>query len=172
VRNILYSLAGQPIPPYAAPGADRLQEHLEKKLGVAPPRPKDPPITTLVYEHRDPAFAVYLLQQLHARADTDVRAASLARARQYADHLALKLATTEIAEHRRPLSEALLEQERAIMMATAAGPFAAVPTEAPSASRRPTSPQMIPVMALGLALGFVAALFGIVASHLWRRRAS
>jgi hypothetical protein len=170
VRNLVYGLAGQAPPPWKAPEADRLHEYLQKKVALVAPRPKDPPISSLVYEHKDPAFAVYLLQKLHAQSDADVRAASLARARQYADHLALKLASTDIAEHRRTLSEALLEQERAIMMATAAGPFAAVPTEAPAASRRPTSPQIIPVLALGLALGFVAGLFGLVARHLWKRR--
>lgn len=169
LRNLLYGLAGQPLPKWAPPGAERLQDYLEKTVVITPPGPKDPPITTLSVRARDGAFAVYLLERLHAQADADVRAAQLDRARQYAAHLAEKLATTQIAEHRINLSEALLEQERAIMMATGSGDFAAVPLERPTTGSRPVSPQVVPALALGIAAGLFLGILGVAVAHVRRQ---
>jgi hypothetical protein len=171
LRNLFYGLAGQPLQPWNPPGASQLQEYLAKEVAILPPAPRDPPITVLSLRHRDAEFARHLLSRMHDIADADVRRQSLARANEYADHLALKLATTDIAEHRRTLSEALLEQQRAIMMATASGAFAAIPTEAATASRRPVAPQLATVLALGLILGAVAGLVALTAAYLLRPRA-
>jgi uncharacterized protein involved in exopolysaccharide biosynthesis len=169
VRNLLYGLAGQPLPEWTPPGAERLQTYLEKTVAITPPGPKDPPITTLSVRAKDGAFAVYLLERLHAQADADVRAAQLERARQYAAHLAEKLAATQIAEHRISLSEALLEQERAIMMATGSGDFAAIPLERPTTNSRPVSPKVIPALALGIAGGLFFGLLGVAVAHVRRQ---
>ncbi len=166
IRNLLYAVAGQPVPAWTPPGAEELQKYLLKTIGVAPPGPKDPPISSLIVQTPDPAFGVYLLETVHRQADADVRAASLQRAQQYADHLSRKLATTEVAEHRRTLSEALLEQERAVMMATSAGPFAALPLEPASGPTRPTSPKPVMAIVLGLFLGALIGVFAVVAAHL------
>ncbi len=169
VRTLLYGLAGQSLPEWTPPGAERLQTYLEKTVAITPPGPKDPPITTLSVRARDGAFAVYLLERLHAQADADVRAAQLERARQYAAHLAEKLAATQIAEHRVSLSEALLEQERAIMMATGSGDFAAIPLERPTTNSRPVSPQVLPALALGVAGGLFFGLLGVAVAHVRRQ---
>lgn len=165
VRNLLYGLAGQPMPPWTPPGAERLQEYLSKTLVITPPGPKDPPITTLSIRARDGGFAIYLLERMHAQADADVRAAQLERARQYAAHLSEKLASAQIAEHRSRLSEALLEQERAIMMAMGSGDFAAIPLERPTTNRRPVSPKVVPALALGLVGGLFFGIFGVAVAY-------
>lgn len=170
LRNLLYSVSGQPIPVWSQPGAGQLQDYLGKKVSMIPPRPKDPPITTLAYRNRDPDFAIYLLEKMHEQADADVRAHSLDRAQLYAAHLADKLAKTDIAEHRINLSEALLEQERAIMMATSAGSFASVQTETATAGARPVSPVIIPSIAIGLLLGTAAGIVAATGSFLLRGR--
>lgn len=167
VGAALRMLAGQPARVWRPPDAARLQDYLQKKLGIVPPKPKDPPITTLVYEHRDPAFAVYLLTEMHTIADADVRRSSLFRARQYALHLAQKLAETPITEHRQSLSEALLEQQRAIMMATSSASFAAIPTEPATASLEPVSPKVVQTLIVGLAIGTLIGLLGLFALFLW-----
>lgn len=170
IRNLLYSLAGQDSPAWLPPGPERLQTYLEKTVVISPPGPKDPPITTLVVETPDPEFGVHLLNALHRQADDDVRASSLKRAEQYAAHLTQKLATTEVAEHRRTLSEALLEQERAVMMATSTGPYAALPLEPASGPSRPTSPKPVPALMLGIIVGGVVGLLAVTAVHLLSNR--
>ncbi len=170
VRNLLYGLAGQDVPEWTAPGAERLQIYLARTVVVSPPGPKDPPITTLIVETPDPDFGTHLLDALHRQADADVRASSLERARQYSAHLAQKLATTEIAEHRRTLSEALLEQERAVMMATSQGPYAALPLEPASGPSKPTSPKPVPALAIGLIAGAILGLLAVAAAHLLANR--
>lgn len=166
VSASLRLLAGQPARNWQPPNAARLQDYLQKKIGIVPPKPKDPPITTLVYEHRDPAFAIYLLTKMDRIADTDVRRSSLERARQYAIHLAQKLNETPVVEHRISLSEALLEQQRAIMMATSSASFAAIPTEPATASLEPVSPKIGLVLIVGLALGTLLGLIGLFAMFL------
>ncbi len=170
LRNLVYGLAGQPAQAWEPPGPARLQEYLAKAVRVTPPAPKDPPITTLSVRHPDPEFARRLLEMMHAQADRDVRGQSLKRAQEYSAHLAEKLATTDIAEHRRTLSEALLEQQRAIMMATATGPFAAVPMEGAVATRRPVAPQVVATLGLGLILGGVAGLLALTIGYFARPR--
>lgn len=166
IRNIVYSLAGQQVPAWIPPGPERLQTYLEKTVAISPPGPKDPPITTLIVNTPDPAFGIHLLNALHRQADDDVRASSLKRAQQYAAHLSQKLATTEVAEHRRTLSEALLEQERAVMMATSTGPYAALPLEPASGPSKPTSPKPVPALLIGLIAGAVLGLLAITVAHL------
>ncbi len=170
IRNLLYGLAGQDVPDWTPPGAERLQIYLAKTVVVSPPGPKDPPITTLIVDTPDPDFGMHLLGALHRQADADVRASSLERARQYAAHLGQKLATTEVAEHRRTLSEALLEQERAVMMATSEGPYAALPLEPASGPSKPTSPKPVPALAIGLIAGAILGVFSVTAAHLLSNR--
>jgi LPS O-antigen subunit length determinant protein (WzzB/FepE family) len=169
VRNLLYRFAGQPLPEWTPPGAEQLQLYFEKTLVITPPGPKDPPITTLSVRAKDGAFAVYLLERMHAQADADVRAAQLERARQYAAHLSKKLATAQIAEHRISLSEALLEQERAIMMATGSSDFAAIPLERPTSSSRPVSPKVVPALALGVVGGIFFGILSVAAAYVRRQ---
>jgi len=158
LRNLLYAVTGQPTPVWHAPAGAELQDYLVRELSIVPPRPKDPPITTLVYKNNNPGFAIYLLERLNAQADADIRATSLIRASQYAAHIAQKLATTDNAEHRRALSEALLEQERSIMMANSSAPFAALPTEPATAGNTPVTPKILPTLIIGLLLGLVVGI--------------
>lgn len=170
IRNLLYSLAGQDVPAWQPPGPERLQTYLEKTVTISPPGPKDPPITTLIVNTSDPEFGVHLLNAIHRQADNDVRASSLERAQQYVAHLSQKLATTEVAEHRRTLSEALLEQERAVMMATSTGPYAALPLEPATGPSKPTSPKLIPALIVGLIAGAVLGVLAVTAAHLLSSR--
>jgi hypothetical protein len=171
LRNMLFRLSGQEPPAWTPPGAERLQIYLRKTLRIAEPGPKGPAITVLSVATGDPDYGAHLLNALHRQADADVRATSLDRARQYAAHLSAKLAATELAEHRRTLSEALLEQERAVMMATSSAPYAALPLEPASGPSRPTSPSLIPSLAVGLAVGTIIGLLAIAIGHLASFRA-
>lgn len=170
IRGLVYALAGQPEPSWTPPGPDRLQRFIEKELTIIQPGPKDPPITLLRVRFSDPAFGIRFLAALHQQADRDIRSQSLARSKLYAAHLAAKLNETEVAEHRAVLSEALLEQQRSVMMATTPAPFAAVPLEPPTSSDRPTSPAIVPTLLAGLTVGLVAGLLAVVVAHVLGRR--
>ena len=169
IRNLLYWLAGQEAPRWRPPDAERMQNYLEKNVVVTEPGPRDPPITTVSTRAKDPLFATRLLQQLHHLADTDVRTSELARARESAAHLATKLAETNVVEHRVVLAQALLEQERSIMLATSSAAFAATQVEPASSSERPVSPLIIPTFLIGCLLGLFAGI-GITTTSYVRRQ--
>jgi LPS O-antigen subunit length determinant protein (WzzB/FepE family) len=175
VRNGLYWLAGQNPPVWAPPDGERLQELLQRVLTISPPKAKDPPITVISVTHKDRTFATYFLSQLVATADTHVRDVTLQRAQIYARQLSDRLRTTDVPEHRKTLSDALLEQERSIMMATGRGAFAALQVEPALSSPRPVSPRIVQSLMVGALIGLCLCLFGLILAFLFTpaaRRAS
>lgn len=170
VKNLLFWLAGQTPPPWSPPNAERMQEYLEKNLTIVPPGVKDPPITALLLRVKDPAYGLRLLEQLHQRTDADIRAKELERSSQYATYLAAKLQETTVVEHRISLSEALLEQQRLIMMATGSTSFAATPVEAPVSNSKPASPKVGMALFFGCLLGLLVGGFTVAIQHVRSRK--
>jgi hypothetical protein len=157
--QIIRQLAGQPRPAWHPPGAAELAEFLGRAVRVSAAKPKEPPLTTLYYEDRDPRFAAMLLDRMHASADEAVRRHVLQRATLYSQYLTNQLAVTENADQRRNLSEILLEQQRAIMMASSSVAFAANPSEPAVASAQPVGPKVPTTLATGALVG---ALVGAI----------
>lgn len=149
--NAVKGMLGFPESKWRQPDGPRLRDYLMSSILVV--KGDDSPITQIVFDHRDPAFATYLLTRLNAAADRQVRRRALEQATQYAKYLSMRMATTPVAEHRQVLASSLSEQERSIMMASSSVPYAATVVEPPFASAAPTKPKA------GMAL--VAASFGL-----------
>jgi LPS O-antigen subunit length determinant protein (WzzB/FepE family) len=155
VINLVKRLIGVPIFAWRAPDAGRLQEFLSRHVVIY----EDPkkPIVTVTFQHRDPIFAEEFLAKLHQAVETRLRASSQARTQQNIAYLAAKLKTVAISEHRTALSEALGEQERALMLAESNAPFAAEVIGGINISDRPTNPRpllfLIGSCIMGLTLG-------------------
>lgn len=136
------------------PSGGRLQEYLGKNLSIVPETQKNP-ITVIQYNHRDPAFAKYMLMQINLAADQIVRRKALGEARQFATYFERRLANVFILDVRQSLIQNLGEQEKSIMMASSSVPYSARLIEPPTASDLPTRPQTFLVLGGALLLGLV-----------------
>ena len=165
--NALRRIAGQPRD-YHPPGADELAAYLTDKVGVTAAKPKDPPLTTIYYEDRDPAFAAMLLNRMHGLADDTVRRLALRRAVENSKFLAGRLAAAQNVEQQRSLAQILLDQERQIMMASSSVSFAATPSEPAVASPEPVRPKVPTTIIAGLLLGGLVGLLGLFGLFLVR----
>ena len=166
--KVVQNIAGQPRPPYQPPDADELTEYLADKLGVTAAKPKDPPLTTIVFEDRDPAFAAMLLNRVHSFADDAVRALALRRATENSRFLTGRLSITQNVDQQRSLSEILLDQERQIMMASSSVSFAATPSQPAVTSPEPVRPKVPTTIIAGLLLGALFGLLGLFGVFLAR----
>ena len=143
---------------WQAPDGARLQEYISQTVTVEQNSKK--PVSTVSFSHPDPAFALKFLRVLNQAVDNQVRQTAAARATEYIRFLSDKLNVVTVAEHRAAITQALLEQERTLMMTSSPVPFAADPFDGPVVSRRPTNPQPIKIM-MGYIFG--GLLVGIIA---------
>lgn len=121
-------------------------------------------ITSIQFSHEDPNVAQMFLDQLTRITDETLRRRILDRTEGNIRYLSAKLETTQQAEHRLALTQALSEQEKMRMMASSGLPFAAERFGNVTVSPTPTSPR--PLMVL-LAAPFFGALLGIGAIVGW-----
>lgn len=153
-------LLGVPVLDWRPPDGARLQEFMDKEVGLE----QDPkkPFVTITFDHEDPAFATRLVTTLNAELDNLLRRKALMRATGNIEYLSRQLAQVTIAEHREAIAQALSEQEKQKMAASSSAPYAAEPFGETSASARPTWPKPAVVLAgsliLGLGLGASAIL--------------
>lgn len=135
------------------PSGARLQEYLARNLSIIPQSQKNP-ITVIQYDHRDPAFARYMLIQINLVADQIVRRKALDEARQFETYFERRLSNVFVVDVRQSLIQSLAEQEKSIMMASSNVPYAARLIETPTVSDLPTRPQTFLVLGVALVLGF------------------
>jgi hypothetical protein len=147
---------GYPMQSWQPPAAADLQRYLERNIIVRRPGTRDPPITTISIEHRDPAFARHLLSQLNITADSLIRREALERATKYSAYLTKRLPLATIAEVRTYLAGALADQEKSIMIASSGASYAALVVQPAAASLRPTTPNYPLIAVLGLLAGLLA----------------
>lgn len=150
------SLLGVRSYPWKKPGADRLQDYIQKNVKVT--EDATSPIVTLSFEHEDPRFAARFLMEIHAVLDDGIRQKARQRATQYIDYLSKQLQSATLFEHRTALSQALGEQERSRMMASSTLAFAAEPLDPATTSLRPTRPQPALVLLLSVVIGLALSL--------------
>jgi uncharacterized protein involved in exopolysaccharide biosynthesis len=136
-------------------GAD-LQKFIQENVKVSSDRKSN--ITNLSVDHEDPEFAARLITDLHEKTDAVLRRRALARADQAIEYLEKQLSHVQLAEHRQALAAILGEQEKSRMLASSAAPYAAQPFGAAVVSSRPTSPQPIIVLVVGLVGGMITSM--------------
>lgn len=147
---------GLPRAPWKEPDSARLHEYMQREVSVI----EDPkkPFVTIKFEHHDPEFAVYFVSRMHEEIDNQLRQNALRRSEESIRYLSDQLSRVTLAEHRAALAATLSEQEKSRMSASRSGPFAADIFAPAVASRRPTSPNVLLVLLIGLFGGFVVAL--------------
>lgn len=138
---------------------EQMADYLQTHVRIEPVG--ETTLRRIVYDHPDPAFAVLLLRRLHEAADGLIRAETKALASGRIGYLEQASAQVDNPDHRRALTDMLMEQEQVMMMAGMDQPFAAAIAEPPAAGAKPVWPNR--TLALPLA-ALVGAMFGFFVS--------
>lgn len=145
-------------PTWSPPSSVRLSEYLSDNVGIRDFG--DAGMKTISFDHKDPAFAVEVLQKIYKAADNELKVDALIRTRQYVVYLEKRLLSASVAEHRQALSQLLVDQERNQMLMEADLPFAARVVSDATVSDQPTKPKVVVTL-------IVALLIGILVGVLW-----
>lgn len=139
-----------------------LAQYIEARVAVDPFG--ETALKAMVYQHGDPVFAAYFLQQIHRVADQLIRADLRGQVDQRIAYLERVIGKTMNPEQRRIMTNLLLEQERLRMMVSMDAPVAASVIDPSAAGARAVWPDGYLFLAgfglLGLMLGYLA--FGVV----------
>ena len=131
---------------------------LQKRLSVEPVGASR--LRRISFQHADPAFAVYFLNQLYHTADSLIRGEVRQKTGNRVEWLKEALAKTSHPEHRRVLTDLLMDQERMRMILAVDEPFSALLAEPPAVSATPHWPKpsfVFPAfMLVGMILSFAA----------------
>lgn len=141
--------------------AQSLSEYLRKHVHIEPVSGTSS-LRYLSYMHPDKKFAAELLKKVHGNADEMIRERVLEETNQRIEYLENALVKTNNPEHRRSLTDLLMEQERGKMALSIEQPYAATIIEPAYVSRRAYWPDpciIYPVFILvGLFLGYIVAI--------------
>jgi uncharacterized protein involved in exopolysaccharide biosynthesis len=137
--------------------AAKLSEYITRRVHVDPVG--ESALRVLSYEHENPAFAAVFLRKLHETADGLIRYSMRKDVNERIAYLQMALGKTLNPEHRRALTDLLMEQERLKMLVSIEQPYAAavVETAYPMTKRSwPNVPLVVAGFGLsGAFLGFI-----------------
>ncbi len=139
MRDFVKSLLGMRTAAWRPPDGARVEGFLDNAIHVT--RTPYTPVVTITGDFGDPEWGKYFFSILHATVDDALRQKKLARSTRYMNYLEAKLAATTVSDYREALINALSDQEKDRMMASAGLSYAAEPVEPPVASSSPTQPQ-------------------------------
>jgi uncharacterized protein involved in exopolysaccharide biosynthesis len=150
------------LPPGHEPDAWDVSRYLGKEIGLELEAKTG--LLKVSFTHRDPVFAVNLLNQMVSSTDSLLKADRRAVAIQKIAYFNEKLKNVTMAENRAALIALLTEEEKVMSVIEIKAPYAAKILIPAQASSDPTQPN-IPLV---LALGFVGGLITALAFQTWR----
>lgn len=145
-------------PAWTPPSSTKLAEFLSDEINVSDFG--DAGMKTISFDHKDPAFAVELVQKVYQAADEELKSDTLIRTRKYIAYLEKRLATVTVAEYREALSDLLVDQERTQMVIEADLPFAAKIVSDAVVPDTPDKPKIVVTL-------IVMTLIGVFLGVLW-----
>ena len=140
------------LPAWAPPTPARLSEYLSRDVKIVSDSNSN--IISISYANKDPAFAANLLTWMCEETDHVIKAREEEATREQIAYIDDKLRTIQIAEHRRVLTDLLLELERNAMMLAINQPYAATVIDGPRVPDLPSSPNPFLALAVGSLGGF------------------
>ncbi len=144
--------------------SEELAVYLEKTLRVDPLGAT--PLRKMSYHHPNPEFATALLRKIHLVADQMIRRDRRHQSQSRIDYLENSLAKTVNPDHRKGITNLLMQQEHIKMLANLDEAYAAIVVEPASSSPKPTWPNKPLIFFISCALGF---FFGFLAWSLSRK---
>ena len=143
--------------PEAPLSPSKLSVYLQERIHIE--QIGQTPLRILSYEHQAPQFAAYFVQQLHRTADRLLRFDRRKQVEERIAYLEQEIGKTRYPEHRRALTDLLIEQERSKMLVSIDQPFAAAIVEPSSALPKQSWPDVPLVMFIG---GCIGAFLGYI----------
>jgi uncharacterized protein involved in exopolysaccharide biosynthesis len=141
------------LPGWAPPSPVRLADDLSRELRiVSDPRSE---IITISYSNKDPIFAGQLVNWVCQEADRLIKEREQISTQQQIAYIDNKLRAVTIEEHRRALTQLLLELERKGIMTAIDQPYAARVIDGPRVPDLPDSPKPFLNMGIGALAGFM-----------------
>lgn len=141
--------------------AEELSVYLKRAVRIDPLGAT--PLRRLNYSHPNPEFAVALLRKLHLVADQMIRRDRRQHSQSRIDYLEKALRRTTNPEHRKGITNLLMQQEHIQMLANLNEAYAAIIVEPASASPKPTWPNRpliwFAFSAIGLLIGYIIWCF-------------
>lgn len=140
-----------------------LADYVHRRVRIEPIG--ETPLRRLVYFHPIPEFAAYFLKRLQEIDDALIRDSIRIEAAARVQYLQNASVTIANPDHRRGLTNLLMEQERLLMLTSVEQSYAASVFEPAASSAHPEWPKRIPILAAFMLCG---ALFGFVLYGLLR----
>ena len=136
---------------------EKLADYISRRVTIHPVGASS--IRSIEYWHPNPALAKIFIHMVHDTTDQHIRESIQRDAVQRISYLNAKISEAIHPEHRRALTDLLLEQERLLMLASISQPYAATIVEEPFShykAQRPNAKLLIPLlMMIGMLTGFV-----------------
>lgn len=117
----------------------------------------------LTFRHKDPEFALYLIQKLHTSADSMLRDIDRSQVASRILYLEEKLTTTQLNENKQILTEMLLQEQRNLMLIAVEEDYSVDLLDGPTVSSSPITPQAPIFLLVGLVLSTILAIAGTIA---------
>lgn len=143
---------------------EELSEYLSKNLRIDPLGAT--PLRKLTYYHPDPEFASALLRKIHLVADQMIRRDRRKQSQSRIEYLENSLSKTANPDHRKGITNLLMQQEHVKMLADLDEAYAAIIVEPASASPKPAWPNKPLFYAVAVFIGF---FFGFTAWSLSKK---
>lgn len=158
LRAVINPIFGLPLSP--PPDEHALAGYYARALETQ--KVPDSGLTRLVFHDADPARAKMLLRMLIEDANELLRREAAGYARQQADYLRTRIATTPVQDYRTTLIDLLAEQEQTLLLSNGSMPFAAEQIEAVNASPIPTKRPLLFGALAGVVAFCLASLVAVI----------
>ncbi len=144
--------------------AEKLSAYLKKKVHLEPLG--NTPLRKLVYFHPDREFASYFLGRVYSVTDALIRQSVRLKTQERIDYLQESLSKLTNPDHRRALTNLLMEEERLKMLVSIDQPYASSVVEPPASSEKPAWPDPFLIFPVFILAGaFIGFIFHGLCSH-------
>ena len=140
-----------------------LSEYLDSHIHVEPLGAT--PLRRISYSHPDPDFAAALLRKIHLVADQMIRRDRRRQSQSRIAYLEQVLDKTSHPDHRKGITNLLMQQEHIQMLANLDEPYAAIVVEPAAASAHPVWPKGWLVWPVFMMIGMGAGYLGNAIRH-------
>lgn len=131
--------------------SEELADYLTRKIKVE--HLGTTPLRRISYRHPDSAFASAFLRKIHLVADQLIRRDRRQQSQSRIKYLQSTLQKTANPDHRRGITDLLMQQEHIQMLANLDEPYAAIVVESPSSTPKPVWPDKTLLFAIFVCLG-------------------
>lgn len=143
--------------------AEELSDYLGRKIRIE--HLGATPLRRLSYHHSDPVFAAAMLRKIHLVSDQLIRRDRRRQSESRIKYLQASLQKTANPDHRRGITNLLMQQEHIQMLANLDEPYAAIVVEPPASTPKPVWPNKSLIFAVFALIGAGLGYFLHVLRH-------